>query len=92
MTFHTIRQCTWQKKKNAGKRRVRGDADGLWPMSFQGSYACRGPAYQEVTQYLPVNGKQYSFASLSKVSLYQSKSSLTFASPIFFASLFSRSK
>lgn len=33
----------------------------------QVSYVCWGPAYQEVAQHLPVNGKQYSFASLIKI-------------------------
>lgn len=63
-------------EKNAGRGRVSGDDDGLWPMSFQESYVCWDPAsYQEVPQHLPLNGRQYGFVSLIKLFISTHKTS-----------------
>lgn len=63
-------------EKNAGRGRVSGDNDDLWPMSFQVGYVCWGPAsYQEVAQHLPLNGRQYGFVSLIKLFISIHKTS-----------------
>lgn len=61
-------------------------------MSFQVKLCMLRPCLPGSAQHLPVNEKQYGFASLTKQSLAPSTSSLTFASLIFPASLLGRSK